>query len=148
MASRRVLNSSREGDSTASLGSLSQCFVTLTVKKCLSYSAGTSCASVCARCLSSSHWAQLKRDQLHPLDTLPSDIIHIGEVSPQSSLLQAKQAQFFQPVLIQQVKVPQPGAEQRAHHGRKALWDLKKPVAALKTPGVTASVRRHLPRAA
>ena len=31
--SRRVLNISREGESTASLGSLFQCFVTLRVKK-------------------------------------------------------------------------------------------------------------------
>ena len=38
------------------------------------YSAGTSCASVCAHCLLSCRWVQLKRVWFHSLDALPSDI--------------------------------------------------------------------------
>jgi len=45
--SRQVLNISREGDSTTSLGSLFQCSEGRSSSSC---SDGTSCASVCAHC--------------------------------------------------------------------------------------------------
>ena len=44
---RQVLNISREGESTTSLGSLFLCSVTLTVKKFSAHLCGTSYASVC-----------------------------------------------------------------------------------------------------
>ena len=69
--SMRALNISREGDSTTSLGSLFQCSVTLKVESSSSCSAGTSCASVCARCPLSCRWAPLKRAWPHPPDTHP-----------------------------------------------------------------------------
>ena len=73
-ASRRVLNISREGDSTTSLGTLFQCSGTLRGRNSSSCSDGTSYASVCAHCPLSCHWALLKRAWPHPPDTHPSDI--------------------------------------------------------------------------
>jgi len=72
--SRRVLNISREGDSTASLGSLCQGSVTLRGKKFFSCPTGTSSASVCAHCPLSCHWAPLKGVWPLPPDTHPADI--------------------------------------------------------------------------
>ena len=57
---RRVLNISREGDSTASLGSLFQCSITLSKEE---WSSSSSCsdrasyASVCSHCALSCRWA-------------------------------------------------------------------------------------------
>jgi len=73
-ASRRVWNLSREGDSTASLGSLGQGSVTLRGRSSSSHSAGASSASVCARCPLSCRWAPLKRVWPRPPDTHPTDI--------------------------------------------------------------------------
>jgi len=68
------LNISREGDSTASLGSLARALSPSEGRSSSSCSAGASCASVCARCPLSCRWAPLKRVWPHPPDTHPADI--------------------------------------------------------------------------
>ena len=73
-ASRQVLNVSREGDSTASLGSLCHCSGTLTGKEFFSILGGTSCVPACAHCPLSCHWAPLKRVWSHSLGIHPSHI--------------------------------------------------------------------------
>jgi len=75
--SRGVWNISREGDSTASLGSLGQGSVTLRGRSSSSCSAGASSASVCARCPLSCHWAPLNRVWPHRPDTHPRVPKHI-----------------------------------------------------------------------
>jgi len=68
-ASRWVLNISRERDSTASLGSLFQCPVTLTVKKFFLCLYGTSCVPVFACCPLFHHCTSLKRVCPYRLDS-------------------------------------------------------------------------------
>jgi len=87
--SRWVLNISREGDSTISLGSLGQGSVTLREKKFfLMFRRNLLCLSLCPLPLVlslgttekslapplSCHWAPLKRAWPHPPDTHPADI--------------------------------------------------------------------------
>ena len=59
------MNISREGDSTASLGSLGQAPSPSEGRSSSSCSAGTSPASVCAHCPLSCHWASLERAWPH-----------------------------------------------------------------------------------
>ena len=75
--SSQVLNISREGSSTTSLGSLFQFFITLIVRELKSFSLclyGTSCAFICAHCPLSCHCTPLKRAWPHPYDCCPLDI--------------------------------------------------------------------------
>lgn len=71
--SRQVLNISREGDPTISVGGLFQSPVNFTVRY-FSCSCGASCAPVWTCCPLYCHWAPLKRARSHPLYILPLDM--------------------------------------------------------------------------
>ncbi|KAK4812678.1 LOW QUALITY PROTEIN: hypothetical protein QYF61_012188 [Mycteria americana] len=98
-SSKRPLNTSRDGDSTTSLGSLFQCLITLSVKKNFLISS------------LNLPWRNLRPFPLvlslvtwekrptPPLYTLLS-VEESDEVSPQPPFLQAKQSQLPQPLLI------------------------------------------------
>ncbi|KAK4814524.1 hypothetical protein QYF61_021625 [Mycteria americana] len=82
--STRFLNSSRDGDSTTSLGSLFQCLMTLSVKKFFLISN-----------------LNLSWSNLRPFPLVPSlAAVESDEVSPQPPFLQAKQPQVPQPLPI------------------------------------------------
>ncbi|KAK4818693.1 hypothetical protein QYF61_017914 [Mycteria americana] len=71
-SSKRLLNTSRDGDSTTSLGSLVQCLITLSVK----------------------------RDRPHLSTASFQAVVESDEVSPQPPFLQAEQPQVPQPLPI------------------------------------------------
>ncbi|KAK4833077.1 hypothetical protein QYF61_027739 [Mycteria americana] len=110
-SSKRLLNTSRDGDSTTSLGSLFQCLITLSVKKNFLISS------------LNLPWRNLRPFPLvlslvqaissHPItcylgeETDPhlsttsfQGVVESDKVSPQPPFLQAKQPQFPQPLLI------------------------------------------------
>ncbi|KAK4831110.1 LOW QUALITY PROTEIN: hypothetical protein QYF61_015413 [Mycteria americana] len=100
--STRLLNTSRDGDSTTSLGSLFQCLITLSVKKNFLISS------------LNLPWRNLRpfplvlslvtwEKRLTPLLYNLLSVVESNKVSPQPPFLQAKQPQFPQPLLIRLV---------------------------------------------
>ncbi|KAK4823949.1 hypothetical protein QYF61_008335 [Mycteria americana] len=86
-SSKRPLNTSRDGDSTTSLGSLFQCLITLSVKKNFLISS-----------------LNLPWRNLRPFPLVLSLVgVESDKVSPQPPFLQAKQPHFPQPLLIRLV---------------------------------------------
>ncbi|KAK4829771.1 LOW QUALITY PROTEIN: hypothetical protein QYF61_006495, partial [Mycteria americana] len=86
-SSKRPLNTSRDGNSTTSLGSLFQCLITLSVKKNFLISN------------LNLPWCNLRPFLL----VLSLVVIASDKVSPQPPFLQAKQPQLPQPLLIRLV---------------------------------------------
>ena len=99
-ASRRVLNISREGDSTASLGSLGQGSVTLRGKKF--FRRNFLCFSLCPLPLVLSLSTTEESGSILLTPTLQI-FISIYKVLSQPSPLQAEQAQLPQPLLIEEM---------------------------------------------
>ncbi|KAK4828298.1 hypothetical protein QYF61_024963, partial [Mycteria americana] len=91
-SSKRPLNTSRDGDSTTSLGSLFQCLITLSSKPPLAQlEAISSCPITC----------YLGEETDPHLSTTSFQVVEESdEVSPQPPFLQAKQSQLPQPLLI------------------------------------------------
>ncbi|KAK4826991.1 hypothetical protein QYF61_013091 [Mycteria americana] len=91
-SSNRPLNTSRDGDSTTSLGSLFQCLITLSSKPPLAQlEAISSCSITC----------YLGEETDPHLSTASFQVVvESDEVSPQPPFLQAKQSQLPQPLLI------------------------------------------------
>ncbi|KAK4829101.1 hypothetical protein QYF61_002052 [Mycteria americana] len=91
-SSKRPLNTSRDGDSTTSLGSLFQCLITLSSKPPLAQlEAISSCPITC----------YLGEETNPHLSTTSFQVVvESDEVSPQPPFLQAKQSQLPQPLLI------------------------------------------------
>ncbi|KAK4829728.1 hypothetical protein QYF61_006189 [Mycteria americana] len=91
-SSKRPLNTSRDGDSTTSLGSLFQCLITLSSKPPLAQlEAISSCPITC--------YLGEETDP-HLSTTSFQVVVESDEVSPQPPFLQAKQSQLPQPLLI------------------------------------------------
>ncbi|KAK4826388.1 hypothetical protein QYF61_008059, partial [Mycteria americana] len=100
-SSKHLLNTSRDGDSTTSLGSLFQCLITLSVKKnflisslnvpLVQLEAISFCPITC--------YLGEETDP-HLSTTSFQVVVESNKVSPQPPLLQAKQPQFPQPLLI------------------------------------------------
>ncbi|KAK4824710.1 LOW QUALITY PROTEIN: hypothetical protein QYF61_017936 [Mycteria americana] len=98
-SSKRLLNTSRDGDSTTSLGSLFQCLITLSVKKNFLISSLNLPWCNLRPFLLSYHLLHGRRDRPPPLYNLLS-VVESNKVSPQPPFLQAKQSQLPQPLLI------------------------------------------------
>ncbi|KAK4820995.1 hypothetical protein QYF61_009461 [Mycteria americana] len=94
--STRPVNSSRDGDSTTSLGSLFQCLITLSVKKFLIISN----LNLPWHNLTPSPLLLGRRDRPHLSTTSFQVVVESDEVSPQPPFLQAEQPQVPQPLLI------------------------------------------------
>ncbi|KAK4827249.1 hypothetical protein QYF61_015696 [Mycteria americana] len=90
-SSKRLLNTSREGDSTTSLGSLVQCLITLTYKPPLAQLEAISSRPI-ARFLG-------EETDTHLATASFQGVVESNKVSPQPPFLQAKQPQFPQPLL-------------------------------------------------
>ncbi|KAK4825008.1 hypothetical protein QYF61_022954 [Mycteria americana] len=91
-SSKRPLNTSRDGDSTTSLGSLFQCLITLSSKPPLAQlEAISSCPITC--------YLGEETDP-HLSTTSFQAVVESDKVSPQPPFLQAKQSQLPQPLLI------------------------------------------------
>ena len=105
--SKHSLNTSRDGDSTTSLGSPFQCLTTLLEKK-LSLKSNLNLP-----------WHNLKTFPLAPLLAEEADfhlatasfqvVVESNKVSPEPPLLQTKQFQFPQPLLIRLLLLFQEG---------------------------------------
>ncbi|KAK4825522.1 LOW QUALITY PROTEIN: hypothetical protein QYF61_000035, partial [Mycteria americana] len=98
-SSKRPLNTSRDGDSTTSLGSLFQCLITLSVKKNFlisSLNLPWRNLRPFPLVLSLVTWEKTPTPPLYNL----LSVVESDEVSPQPPFLQAKQSQLPQPLLI------------------------------------------------
>ncbi|KAK4826124.1 LOW QUALITY PROTEIN: hypothetical protein QYF61_005276 [Mycteria americana] len=100
-SSKRPLNTSRDGDSTTSLGSLFQCLITLSVKKnFLISSLNLPWRNLRPFPLVLSLVTWEKRPTPTSLQPPFHVVVESDEVSPQPPFLQAKQSQLPQPLLI------------------------------------------------
>ncbi|KAK4811306.1 hypothetical protein QYF61_023358 [Mycteria americana] len=99
--STRLLNTSRDGDSTTSLGSLFQCLTTLSVKKFFPNIHSKPLLTQ-LEAISSHPIASYLGEETDPHLTTTSFqvVVESNKVSPQPPFLQAKQSQFPQPLLI------------------------------------------------
>jgi len=104
--SNRALNTARQGAATASLGSLGQCFTTFMVKNFFLISnLNLPSFSLEPFPLVLSLYT-LRKAPLHPSCRPLQALKGCYKVTPESSLLQAEQPQFSQPVLIGKVLQP------------------------------------------
>ncbi|KAK4833022.1 LOW QUALITY PROTEIN: hypothetical protein QYF61_027404 [Mycteria americana] len=100
--STRLLNTSRDGDSTTSLGSLFQCLITLSVNKFFPVS-NLNLPWHNLRPFSLVLLLVALEKRLTPTSLQPPVVVESNKVSPQPPFLQAKQPQFPRPLLIRLV---------------------------------------------
>lgn len=96
-----VVNISKDGDSTAFLVNLFYCVTSLTIF--FFFLSGISFISICAHCLSSSHWVLLRRVWFHLLYSLPRGVCTRFKDLPRAFSCQGWTGPASQPLLLCQM---------------------------------------------